>query len=398
MKEGGWAEMIKPSLVSLLLILFFLLIPAEQSFAEVSHPTGPEPLMENIDFRELNEYWSSIVREYGGYLPELKQMNIKEMAEQTSEVTITDWLTGFLKYFFHELIANGKLLGSLIFLTLFITVLQTLQSAFEQTAVSKVAYMIVYLVLIMLALNSFHLAVSYTSDAIDAMSAFIIGLLPLLLGIMATFGHMVSLSFFHPIIIFLIQVSGVLIAKVILPLFYLSALLLMTSSLTDKYKVDQLAQLLRNVGLGLLGTFLTIFLGVISVQGAATAIQDGVAMKTARFVTGNFVPVIGRLFTDATDTVLGASLLLKNTIGLAGVIIVIGLALFPALKVLAIALTFKIAAAVLQPIGSGPVVTCISIISKHILYIFACLLTVTFMFFLLIAILVASSNLTMMVR
>ncbi|MFG6121339.1 MULTISPECIES: stage III sporulation protein AE [Thalassobacillus] len=385
-----------PSLV--LLIVIGILIAPDPIAAEPSQPAGPEPLMENIDFGELNEYWSSIVREYGGYLPELKQMNIKDFAKQSSELTVMDWLKGFLKFLFHELIANGKLLGSLIFLTLFITVLHTLQNAFEQTTVSKVAYMIVYLVLIMLALNSFHLAVSYTSDAIDAMSGFIIGLLPLLLGIMATFGHLVSLSFFHPIIIFLIQISGVLISKVVLPLFYLSALLLMTSSLTDKYKVDQLAQLLRNIGLGLIGTFLTIFLGVISVQGAATAIQDGVAMKTARFVTGNFVPVIGRLFTDATDTVLGASLLLKNTIGLAGVIIVIGLALFPALKVLAIALTFKIAAAVLQPIGNGPVVTSISIISKHILYIFACLLTVTFMFFLLIAILVASSNLTMMVR
>ncbi|MBM7552330.1 stage III sporulation protein AE [Thalassobacillus pellis] len=387
---------------SCMLILLFLILfgGTTVSYAEPnpSQQVNPEPLLKNIDFQELNHYWQMVVKEYGGYLPELRQSSLQELLKQNPDFSITDWMMGFLKYLFHELIANGKLLGSLIFLTLFITVLQSLQNAFEQTAVSKIAYMIVYLVLIMLALNSFHLAVTYTSDAIDAMGSFIIGLLPLLLGIMATFGHLVSVSFFHPIIIMLIQVSGILISHVVLPLFYLSALLLMTSSLTDKYKVDQLAQLLRNVGLALLGTFLTVFLGVISVQGASTAIQDGVAMKTARFVTGNFVPVIGRLFTDATDTILGASLLLKNTVGLVGVVIIIGLALFPALKVLAIALTFKIAAAILQPIGDGPVVKSMSIISKHILYIFACLLTVTFMFFLLIAILVASSNLTMMVR
>ncbi|MFD1018708.1 stage III sporulation protein AE [Thalassobacillus hwangdonensis] len=385
---------------SLFLILFFIMIlilPVTAHATEKPIPAAT-PLMENISFQEMQNYWSMIVRDYGGYLPELRQSNFTELLKNSHELDFSSWVSGLVKFLFHELIANGKLLGSLVFLTLFITVLQSLQNAFEQTAVSKIAYMIVYLVLIILALNSFHLAVGYTKEAIDLMSSFMIGLLPLILGLMATFGHLVSISFFHPIIIFLIQVSGVLLSVVVLPLFYLSALLLMTSSLTDKYKVDQLAQLLRNTGLAILGAFLTIFLGVISVQGAATAIQDGVAMKTARFVTGNFVPVIGRLFTDATDTVLGASLLLKNTVGVVGVVIILGLALFPAMKIFAIAMIYKIAAAILQPIGDGPVVKSMSIISKHILYIFACLLTVTFMFFLLIAILVASSNLTMMVR
>lgn len=67
-----------------------------------------------------------------------------------------------------------------------------------------------------------------------------------------------------------------------------------------------------------LGIFMTVFLSVISVQGTATAVADGVAIKTAKFVTGNFIPVVGRMFTDAADTVISASVILKNTIGLAG--------------------------------------------------------------------------------
>ena len=54
----------------------------------------------------------------------------------------------------------------------------------------------------------------------------------------------------------------------------------------------------------LLGLFFTIFLGVISVQGASAAVTDGITLKTAKFITGNFIPVIGRMFTDATDTVI----------------------------------------------------------------------------------------------
>src|SRR5699024_2742874 len=147
-----------------------------------------------------------------------------------------------------------------------------------------------------------------------------------------------------PIIIFLIHLSGVLISKFILPLLFLAALLSIVSKLNTEYQVTHLASLFKSVSIGVLVIFLTVFLGVMSVQGTASAIQDGVAMKTAKFITGNFIPVIGRTFTDAADTILSASLILKNAIGIVGVIIVILLALFPAIKIFAIAIIYKIAA------------------------------------------------------
>ncbi len=173
---------------------------------------------------------------------------------------------------------------------------------------------------------------------------------------------------------------------------------MIVSSLNENYKVTHLANLFKNISLGVLGAFLTVFLGVMSVQGTASAIQDGVAMKTTKFITGNFIPIVGRTFTDAADTILSASLLLKNAIGIVGVIIIVFLALFPALKIFAIALTYKIAAAVLQPIGDGPVITTLNTISKYIVYILACLLAVTLMFFLAVVIIVIAGNVTLLLR
>src|SRR5699024_4772277 len=151
-------------------------------------------------------------------------------------------------------------------------------------------------------------------------------------------------------------------------------------------------------GMGTLGVFLTIFLGVMSVQGASTAVQDGVAMKTTKFITGNFIPVVGRTFTDAADTILSASLLLKNAVGIVGLLMIVLIALFPALKIFAIALIYQLSAAILQPVGAGPVISTLDIISKYIVLILACLLAVTFMFFLAIVILVAASNITILLR
>lgn len=377
------------------MFVFLSNLPAS---AEPIHDDDEDSMLEDLSLDGVEHFWNELADDYGGYIPELEKMSLYEFIKSNGAFSLKGTLFGFLKYLFYELILNGKLLGLLLMLTLFSTVLQTMHTAFENSAISKIAYFVVYIVLIFIALNSFLLAFSYANDAIEMMSSFMIALIPLVLGLMATFGNLIAVSFFHPIIIFLINTSGLLVSKFILPLLFLSAMLLIVSSLNENYQVTHLANLLKTIALGTLGLFLTIFLGVMSVQGAASAIQDGVAMKTTKFITGNFIPVVGRTFTDAADTILSASLLLKNAVGIIGVLMIVFVALFPALKIFAIALIYKIAVAVLQPLGDGPVITSLNTISKYIVYILACLLTVTLMFFLAIVIIIASSNLTLLLR
>jgi stage III sporulation protein AE len=90
--------------------------------------------------------------------------------------------------------------------------------------------------------------------------------------------------------------------------------------------------------------------------------------------------------------------LLKNTVGIAGVAILLIIAAFPAIKILMIAFIYKFAAAILQPLGGGPIISCLDIISKSIIYVFAALAIVSLMFFLSITVIIAAGNLTMMVR
>ncbi|MEH7522167.1 stage III sporulation protein AE [Bacillus sp. JJ1503] len=387
------------------LLFFFLLIPSVQASPqteEVNKTVSPQALvnaqLDSLNIDELKSFWEKISSEYGGFLPESQKGSLYEFLKGDKKFSFKDWSSGFLKFIFHEFIVNGKLLGSLILLTIFSMFLQSLQNSFEKSTVSKAAYAIVFMVLIILALNSFHIAISYTQEAIDTMISFILALIPLLLALIASSGGLVSAAFFHPVILFLMNISGLLIQYVVLPLLFLSALLSIVSVMSDHYKVTQLANLLRNWSIALLGLFLTVFLGVISVQGASAAVTDGVAIRTAKFITGNFIPVIGRMFTDATDTVISASVLLKNTVGIAGVAILILIAAFPAIKILMIAFIYKFAAAILQPLGGGPIISCLDIISKSVIYVFAALAVVSLMFFLSITVIIAAGNLTMMVR
>lgn len=354
--------------------------------------------LDRIDFSEITMFWDDIVTKYGGFLPESQKGSFMDFVSGEKQFSFNEWFKAILKFVFHELFVNGKLLGSLILLTIFSMFLQSLQNAFEQSSISKVAYAIVYMVLIILALNSFHVAMEYTKETIEVMTSFLMALIPLLLALIATSGGIISAAFFHPILLFLMNTSGILIQYVVLPLLFFAAILSVVSTMTDHYKVTQLAQLLRNFSIGILGAFMTVFLGVISVQGTSSAVADGVTIRTAKFVTGNFIPVIGRMFTDAADTVINASVLLKNTVGMAGVIILLLITAFPAIKILIISFIYKLSASLLQPLGGGPVISCLDIISKSMIYIFAALAIVSLMFFLSITVIIAAGNITLMVR
>lgn len=382
-------------------LFFFAFLPG----AMASPETPPQPAKEiveaqlkTMDLSELMGFWEDIKTEYGGFLPESQKGSLYDFLKGDKQFSLKEWGKGLLAFAFHEFITNGKLLGSLILLTVFSMFLQSLQNAFEKSTISKVAYSIVFMVLVILALNSFHVVIQFTNETIQTMMSFILALIPLLLGLIAASGGVVSAAFFHPVVLFLMNTSGMLIEHVVLPLLFLSTLLSIVSTMSEHYKVSQLAGMLRNWSIGLLGIFLTVFLGVLSVQGASSAVSDGVAIRTAKFITGNFVPVIGRAFTDAADTVISASVLLKNTVGIAGVAILLVIAAFPAIKILMIAFIYKFAAAILQPLGGGPIIACLDTIGKSIIYVFASLGIVSLMFFLCITVIVAAGNITMMMR
>lgn len=354
--------------------------------------------LDKLGIEDVKQFWDGLVTKYGGYLPESQKGSFMEFVKGEKEISIKEWMLGLLKYLFHELVANGKLLGTLIMLTIFSALLQSLQSAFSKSSVSKIADAVVYMVLIIFALNSFYVVMTYARETIQTMVDFILALLPILLALIATGGGVVSVSFFHPIIIFLMNTSGLLMNYIVLPLLLLATILSIVSTMSDQYKVTKLSKLLQNVSVGIIGIFLTIFLGVLSVQGTATAVADGIAVKTAKFVTGNFIPVVGRMFTEAADTVISASGLLKNTVGIIGLVILCLIVAFPAIQIFCIAFIYKFAAAVLQPVGSGAIIQCLDIIGRSIIYVFACLAIVSFMFFLSITIIIAAGNITLMMR
>lgn len=349
--------------------------------------------------KEIETYWNNLKSQYGGYFPEGKLPQIQQLMFPDGQPwSIGNAVVGLLRFFLHEVLYSGKLLVTIVLLAVFTMILETMQTAFERQAVSKVAYAIAYLVLLILAVNSFRTATAYAGEAIQNMVQFMLAMVPLLLTLLASAGSVASVAVLHPLIVFMIHMVGTFIHWFVFPMLFFSAVLHLVSSISDRYKVTQLANLLRSIGVGAMGAAVTLFLSVLSIQGATGAVTDGVAMRTAKFVTGNFVPVVGRMFSDAADTVLSASMLVKNAVGLAGIIVLLFLCAFPAIKILTLALIYNVAGAVLQPMGNSPIVACLQTIGKTLVYVFAALAAVGLMFFLAVTMILMAGNAALMIR
>ena len=389
------------SLIRLLMLLLPLLAVYGTTavYAESPSDKWVEEQTKELPTEQVEAYWNSLMKEYGGFFPDGRTPSLMDMLLPGGDgLTLKGVLSGIGSYLWHEVLYNGKLLATIVMLSILSLILENFQTAFENSTVSKVAYTICYMVVLVIAVNSFNVAIGYAREAIDRMIEFMMAMLPLLFALLASMGNVVTVSVAHPLVIFMVHTVGTLISTIVFPLLFFSALLHLVSSLSDKYKLTQLGNLLRGIGMGVLGVLLTVFLGVISVQGITSSITDGVAIRTAKYVTGNFVPVVGKMFADATDTVISASLLVKNSIGLAGVIIILFLCAFPAIKILILALIYNVAGAVMQPLGDSPIVTCLQTIGKTMLFVFAALAAVSLMFFLAITIILSAANITVMMR
>ncbi|WP_440895824.1 stage III sporulation protein AE [Amphibacillus sp. Q70] len=384
----------------ILFLIFFAFQPEThaQTTEVEEEPSSTSDLLEQMDVNELETYWSEFRNEYHDYLPEVDKITVKDLITNNQQLSPISWIQAFIGMIGHELILNGKLLGQLLIIAIISALIKNIQSSFQSEAVTVVANFVLMILLTTLALQSFTVISQLITTTISQIHSFIISLLPLLLSLMATLGGVISASFFHPIIVTFLYLIVMLTDKVFVNFIFLSLILHLVSQMNKTFQLTKLGDLLRQFSLSLMFVCLTVFLTVLSTQGAVTAIQDGLTVKTAKFVTNNFIPVVGRMFSEATETVFAATQVLKNGLGLFGLIFILLIVGFPIIKVTIVGLFYKFAAAILQPIGDEQVVKSISIISDHIFYLLAILLVISFMFLMTIVMLLLASNLTLMIR
>ncbi|MGI6552847.1 MAG: stage III sporulation protein AE [Clostridia bacterium] len=385
------------TLILLLLIWSTILFPAQAQDRLAAEAMVNQ--LEELDLEDLETFLRQLDRDLSADLPGLEISKIYENLKSGQlSLDLISILQNLATFFFKELMANSSLLGKLIILAIIAGILQNIQAAFEEGTTGKMAYAVTYLALISIALASFSLAITIGKNAVQQMVTFIQSLLPVLLTLMAAVGGFTTVALLHPLVITAVSLLSTLTLNVIIPLIYFSAVLAIVNHISDKFQVSRLADLLRDLTLGLLGVFLTVFIGILTIQGVAGAVSDGIALRTAKFMTGSFVPVVGKLFADAVEAVAGTSLFLKNAVSLVGVMVIVLIVLLPAVKILTLVIIYRLAAALIQPFGEGPIAAMLQSLAGSLLLVFGAVSSVGLMFFIALAIIAGLGNLTVLLR
>jgi stage III sporulation protein AE len=355
---------------------------------------------QNIDTSGIERFLSDVNKTWSGYGPDISLTDFLEIYKggQDAKYSPKAIMTGLLRYLVREVLANAGLLATIIVLAVVAALLQNLQSAFDAEATGKLAQWVVYLVLVGLAVTGFGIAVSTAKQVMDTLSNFMLAMLPTLLTVLAAMGGVTSAAIFQPIMMTLISSAATLMVTVVFPLIFLSAVLDIVSGLNENFKLTGLSGLFRQGANWSLGLMSTIFLGTVAVKGAAGAVADGVTLKTAKFLFGNFVPVVGKMFADASDLIFGSTMLLKNALGMLGAAAVFFITAFPLLKILSLVLVYQVAGALVEPVGAGPTAKMLNTCAKALQMVFASVAVVALMFFLSITVIVSAGNMTAMVR
>lgn len=125
---------------------------------------------------------------------------------------------------------------------------------------------------------------------------------------------------------------------------------------------------------------------------------DQVALKSTKFVSDNFIPVVGKCLSDAISTVASYSLVLKDAVSIAGLIMIVAICIFPLIKIIIIALMYKFIGAVIQPVANKKIVDCLSAVGSSLTIVFGCVLCTGLIFFIMVAMISSAGKSILMSR
>jgi stage III sporulation protein AE len=300
--------------------------------------------------------------------------------------------------FLKELAASAVLLAQLTVLAVICLILTNFKSVFEKNEISVLSRAVVYLLLAAIALGTFSMAISSAKTAIDNMYGFLYALLPVLMPLMAAIGGTSAVALLNPALLFALSVLMGLVRNLIFPMIYFSAILLLISNIAPQFNLRKLAELFKSISIGLLSICSAVFIAFLGISGMAASSVDGLTVKAVKSASGVFIPVIGRSLADALDSVLGTALVLKNVIGVLGAVVLLVVCALPALKIVIQALMYKLAAAIIQPLGEEQLAEVLTGLGNSLMQVFAVMAICSLFFFFVVAIVIGAGNMTMMMR
>ena len=376
----------------ILIFILILMIPGK-TFAETE-----EEIMSSTQERFNISDFINQAQEYTGDF--FDDMNLSDIFNQAAQGKVSNQTLykKIIRILGKEISSNIKTLISILVIIVIHGILKSITDSLENSNVSQIIYFVQYILIVTLIMSNFTEIIKLIKETANNLVGFINLLMPLLLTLMVYTGNITTSTVLEPILLFVSNFIGNIIVEVLIPLVLIIVVFSIISKISDKIQVEKISKFLKSGVVWFLGIVLTIFVGVVSLEGTLSSSVDGITAKTAKAAVSSVIPVVGKVLGDVVDSVLGCGVILKNAVGVVGVIVIIGICIIPVLKIATLSIMYSLASAVVQPVADEKIVKLLDEMSGVFKLLLAILCSLSVILIIGVTLVIKISNSGMMYR
>ena len=384
-------------LINIITILILFITMPISNASDTKDESNKETMLEQQEEFGVGEFIDS-AKEYTNDFFNEDELNNFFNSAIKGEVDNSSIFKKILSLLGQEFVDSIKAVGSILVIIVIHSILKAISESLENESISKLIYYVQYILIVTIIMSSFSGIVKLVQDTTNNLVGFMNLLVPLLMALMLYTGSIATSGVLEPIILFMINFIGNIIQTIIIPGVLIFAGLVVISKISNNFQIGKLSKFFQSSIIWFLGIVLTIFVGVVSLEGTLSSSVDGITAKTTKAVVSTAIPVVGKILGDAVDTVLGCGIILKNAVGLIGVIVVIAICIAPILKLAILTITYKLLAGICEPIADKNIVSLIEQVGDIFKIFLAILTTISVLLIIGTALVVKISNTGMMYR
>ena len=376
----------------ILIFILILIIPTK-----VSAETEEEIMSSTQEKFNISGFINQAQEYTGDFFEDMDLSDIFNQAVQ-GKVNNQTIYKKIIKILGNEVSSNIKILISILVIIVIHGILKSITDSLENSNVSQIIYFVQYILIVTLIMSNFTEIIKLIKETANNLVGFINLLMPLLLTLMVYTGNITTSSVLEPIVLFISNFIGNIIVDALIPIVLIIVVFSIISKISDRVQVEKISKFLKSGVVWFLGIVLTIFVGVVSLEGTLSSSVDGVTAKTAKAVVSSVIPVVGKVLGDVVDSVLGCGVILKNAVGVVGVIVIIGICILPVLKIATLSIMYSLASAVVQPVADDKIVKLLDEMSGVFKLLLAILCSLSVILIIGITLVIKISNSGMMYR
>ena len=297
-----------------------------------------------------------------------------------------------LSFVLDNVLSFVPIMATIIAVAILGSILQGVKANKYSNSVRQVINFVVYGVVVILIFSVFGRMIASVNKTISSMKEQMDGIFPILLTLLTSIGGTVSVGVYQPAMAVLSTIVINIFNLFLMPLFIFSCVLSLLNNMSTSVKLDKLIAFLNSLFKWTVGTIFAIFMGFASFQGLTAGTIDGFSIKTAKYTLKNYIPFVGGYMSDGVFVILAGCNLIKNAVGLGGLLLLASTIIAPILEIIVFSLVLKLSAGLIEPLGNSQLASLVMSLAKSLQMLVAMLATISFMYVMLTGLVMGTAN------